>query len=1135
MRDLASSPTAKNFLIIGPDMRIAGLDQTPHDKTTVISHEEWEKIPDRDQASPDAFYQYCLKTIRDASAKLKPQDEVRVIVSSHGKMTSGGDGMTEYSLGTGIHPAKLDHDLRKSGNEGEVGLGDRPIFQDGYGCGLGGRIGSKSEKEGRSEARKKAEDRFIREGLSEKTLVCLNAGNKAAVDSLNDHAVLVVLKQLQDGAKTSAIIARKSENPSSNRLIVRRDDRIVAAGFHALRPNVALQSDTNKPVPIHEQAKEHIIAIRTAHRAFLKGVNLDDDSKDPGVPDKTVSGEGVDKYVDLTLHRERTYERTLKTPKKTERLKPYLVTNQYAEPSFVVAGQEGDIPFLEERLKLDPEAATKVLKSTGQSAISRAAENGHSKAVELLLKHGAEPTLIPPGRKFTLLLNALKEKKFEIATTIADYIIEHKSHQLHELLSPLVEKYVQGELPGKLIGNIYKKLHSEASDKQIEDVIKEFKRNYGYDDEESKGKTRDFLNKLCSGKEMMAGVEKVEQAPTPPVPAAPTKPVEATPAASEVATTPATTARPAPATVQTPTPAPAAVQAATATIPTPKKSLLDIMKEAWRGTAVVTTPEASPTSLPQSAPNPPAAAARRPPRIARFPKATPKPEAPETSEAVRKSLESLLDPLNPLGKIDSPNKDGIHPIHLAAQYGFKDMVEQLAARGANINQPDKEGRTPLHYAAQYGHKGVAVFLVGENADVKSQDKQGRTALHDAAQYGHKGIAMILVAKGAEVNLQDNQGCSPLHEAAKNGQVGVRNSLKKAGGKMELEDAKGKTPKDYAIQYARERRARDAAKFMDDLLSPAVAPISRAPSPLDALTDDLLSANPIAVPAASPASSASARSDAASPGPATPPVSASRGSEGGEVEPNIAELEALLAKLTAARKPRVPETRETLEQAIEARDTKKLDAAIAHKDVDLNSLDKNGRTLLHTACGTIGGSQMAVKLLEAGADPRISGKGQFGEIKSPLYYAFANRDASLIEASLNAITRGANSADHGDIIFAALTKKDEKDGAPVPKTSILDQIMSEKSDSKKAELLSAVVRAIDPGADTKAKVDTMLRDAVKTPEKALYPESHLGKLAAQRGQAAASNEAPVMSAFRKLCGADSDQRSSVVTQVPVRER
>ena len=75
------------------------------------------------------------------------------------------------------------------------------------------------------------------------------------------------------------------------------------------------------------------------------------------------------------------------------------------------------------------------------------------------------------------------------------------------------------------------------------------------------------------------------------------------------------------------------------------------------------------------------------------------------------------------------------------------------------------GKMPLHLAAQYGDKNVAALLLAGNADVNAKDNSGRTSLHWAVFNGCKDVAALLLASKTEVNARSNDGMTPLHDAA----------------------------------------------------------------------------------------------------------------------------------------------------------------------------------------------------------------------------------------------------------------------------------------------------------------------------------------------------------------------------------
>ena len=152
-------------------------------------------------------------------------------------------------------------------------------------------------------------------------------------------------------------------------------------------------------------------------------------------------------------------------------------------------------------------------------------------------------------------------------------------------------------------------------------------------------------------------------------------------------------------------------------------------------------------------------------------------------EAVKKHLDAGVD-IHVLDK-----KYGFAPLHYAAEGGYKEIVELLLAKGADVNQRDKIGKTPTYWAMRYGRKEVTAILrkhggkteielapktsiwnaVAANniefvkellisgEDVNAKFTKGARPLHATGMFGRKDVAEFLIAKGADVNAKDNNG------------------------------------------------------------------------------------------------------------------------------------------------------------------------------------------------------------------------------------------------------------------------------------------------------------------------------------------------------------------------------------------
>ena len=154
---------------------------------------------------------------------------------------------------------------------------------------------------------------------------------------------------------------------------------------------------------------------------------------------------------------------------------------------------------------------------------------------------------------------------------------------------------------------------------------------------------------------------------------------------------------------------------------------------------------------------------------------------------------------------------GATPFFLAAQYGFADVMQRLAAAGADPRAGLAGGVTPLMAAAgmltpgfiQAGNdrRGRAIdtaemeialsqdpdrrrlmnsgidavrAAVALGADVNAASESGDTALHVAAHHGFNSVVRYLVGRGADPNAQNARGQTPLDFALGVGRVPARN-------------------------------------------------------------------------------------------------------------------------------------------------------------------------------------------------------------------------------------------------------------------------------------------------------------------------------------------------------------------------
>lgn len=133
------------------------------------------------------------------------------------------------------------------------------------------------------------------------------------------------------------------------------------------------------------------------------------------------------------------------------------------------------------------------------------------------------------------------------------------------------------------------------------------------------------------------------------------------------------------------------------------------------------------------------------------------------------------------------------PLHYAAYFGLKDIVQKLIEAKANIDAKDNEGQTPLHCAAIQGHNEVANVLILANAKIDAEDNIGQTPLHLAVENGQKELVLLLINKGANKEAIDTNGLTPLYLAASLGNKEVVQVLLENGANKDFKNKDGVSP------------------------------------------------------------------------------------------------------------------------------------------------------------------------------------------------------------------------------------------------------------------------------------------------------------------------------------------------------
>ncbi len=141
---------------------------------------------------------------------------------------------------------------------------------------------------------------------------------------------------------------------------------------------------------------------------------------------------------------------------------------------------------------------------------------------------------------------------------------------------------------------------------------------------------------------------------------------------------------------------------------------------------------------------------------------------------------------------------GLTPLHFASTNETTGVAQLLLANGADIHARSIEGDTPLHFAAWQGEEDAVELFIASGGDVNSKNKDGGTPLHEAAYYGKKVVVELLIVNRADINAKYNDGQTPLHRAVYYGHKEVVELLIANGADINAKDNNGKTALQLAI-------------------------------------------------------------------------------------------------------------------------------------------------------------------------------------------------------------------------------------------------------------------------------------------------------------------------------------------------
>lgn len=109
---------------------------------------------------------------------------------------------------------------------------------------------------------------------------------------------------------------------------------------------------------------------------------------------------------------------------------------------------------------------------------------------------------------------------------------------------------------------------------------------------------------------------------------------------------------------------------------------------------------------------------------------------------------------------------GIHPVHIASENGFIDILRELTTDSFSKDNQSADGSTALHLAIHNDHFDCAKYLIDTDANLNLRDWENRTPLHLGVLMDDLNIVKYLVSAGSDFHAYHPRCSHSPYELAK---------------------------------------------------------------------------------------------------------------------------------------------------------------------------------------------------------------------------------------------------------------------------------------------------------------------------------------------------------------------------------
>ncbi|MCL2192041.1 MAG: ankyrin repeat domain-containing protein [Treponema sp.] len=132
-------------------------------------------------------------------------------------------------------------------------------------------------------------------------------------------------------------------------------------------------------------------------------------------------------------------------------------------------------------------------------------------------------------------------------------------------------------------------------------------------------------------------------------------------------------------------------------------------------------------------------------------------------------------------------------LHYVALWRMDRHIPFIIQQGISTEAANATGETPLFWAVHHDGASTVRALLAAGANLHARDSLGNTALHSAVRWNAVSATNTLLDAGINVNAHSLNGTTPLHDSVRMGNTGIATILINRGANLEVRDSGGNTP------------------------------------------------------------------------------------------------------------------------------------------------------------------------------------------------------------------------------------------------------------------------------------------------------------------------------------------------------